>query len=333
MLEVEALQHLVDDLFLVGRVVGSAVLPAVHIGCGSGETLSCWVRMVAEARDENRDTRQGCSTGSVPSLVSNRNVGKATWFSGLSVRPLPGACVLVSWLCGRPWPLAFCSGSVCLSGLVVCSWPCCVVWFRLRVSFKKRLRPRAPTQRPGFFPDRPTTCRAGSPWWPGVRGDDPRTDLLAGTPFYVRHYSGIGGGCWVLTLVFLVASSFFVFSSSARLFRPTGGGGGRSSTCRAGCSSFLPFLLLLFRKVTHERRRFPWRLVWAISFVQASETIFVRFLNSPVERDTVPALYRMQCKDISTRRRQKLRLRSQWFWCSCCRHWFPLFCRQRRRPL
>ena len=31
MLEVEALQHLVDDLFLVGRVVGSAVLPAVHI--------------------------------------------------------------------------------------------------------------------------------------------------------------------------------------------------------------------------------------------------------------------------------------------------------------
>ena len=45
---------------------------------------------------------------------------------------------------------------------------------------------------------------------------------------------------------------------------------------------------------------FPWRLVWAISFVQATETIFVRFLNSPVERDTVLALYRMQCKDIST---------------------------------
>ena len=36
--------------------------------------------------------------------------------------------------------------------------------------------------------------------------------------------------------------------------------------------------------------------------------------------------------DISTRRRQELRFRYQWLWCSCCRHWFPLFCRQRRRP-
>ena len=151
MLGVEALQHLVDDLFLVGRVVGSAVFPAVHIGCGSGETLSCWVHMVVEARNENRDTRQGCSTASVPPLESNRNVGKATWFSGLFVLPLPGACLLVSWLCGRSWPLAFCSVSVCWSGLVVCSWPYCVVWFCLRVCFKKRRRPRAPTQRPGFF--------------------------------------------------------------------------------------------------------------------------------------------------------------------------------------
>ena len=56
-----------------------------------------------------------------------------------------------------------------------------------------------------------------------MRSDDPRTDLLAGTPFYVQHYSGIGGGCWVLTLVFFVASFFFVFSSFARLFKPTGG--------------------------------------------------------------------------------------------------------------
>ena len=151
MLGVEALQRLVDDLFLVGRVVGSAVLPAVHIGCGSGETLSCWIHMVGKARDENRDTRQGCSIPSVPPLKSNRNVGKATWFSGSSVRPFPGACLLVSWLCGRPWPLAFRSVSVCWSGLVVCSWPCCVVWFYLRVCFKKRRRPRAPIQRPGFF--------------------------------------------------------------------------------------------------------------------------------------------------------------------------------------
>ena len=42
--------------------------------------------------------------------------------------------------------------------------------------------------------------------------------------------------------------------------------------------------------MTHERRWFPWRLVWGISFVQASEAIFVRFLKSPVETDTVLAL-------------------------------------------
>ena len=164
MLELEALQHLADDLFVVGAVVGSAVLPAVHIGCGSGETLSCWVHVVAEARDENRDTRQGCVAASVPPLKSNRNVGnvgKATWFSGFSVRPFSGACFLVSWLCGRCWPLAFCSGSVCWSGLVVCSWPFCIVWFRLPGLFQKRLRPRAPTQRPVFFPtDRPRAERA-----------------------------------------------------------------------------------------------------------------------------------------------------------------------------
>ena len=190
---------------------------------GSGEALFCWVRTVAEARDENRDKRQGCCTACVPPLKSNRKVGKATWFSGSSVRPFPGACLLVSWLCGRPWPLAFFSGSVCGSGPVVCSWSfCCLVSSSGSVS----KRGNDPGQRPKDrgFSDRPTTCRAGSPWWPGVRSDDPRTDLLAGTPFYVRHYCGIGGGCWVLTLVFFVASSFFVFSSFARLFKPTGGG-------------------------------------------------------------------------------------------------------------
>ena len=120
--------------------------------------------MVAEARDEDRDTRQGCGTASVPPLKSNRNVEKATWFSGSSVRPFPGACLLVSWLCGRPWPLAFFSGSVCGSGPVVCSWPCCVVWFRPPGLFQKEAtnrRPRAPTPKTGFYlTDRPRAERA-----------------------------------------------------------------------------------------------------------------------------------------------------------------------------
>ena len=105
-----------------------------------------------------------------PRLESNRNVGKATW-------PFD-SFFLGSWLCVRSWPLAFFSGSVCLSGLVLCSWPCCVVWLRPPVFFfTKRRRPRAPSQRPGFS-DRPTTCRVDSPWWPGMRSDDPRTDLF-----------------------------------------------------------------------------------------------------------------------------------------------------------
>ena len=142
------------------------------------------------------------------------------------VRPvsLPSACFLVSWVCGRPWPLAFCSGSVCWSGAVVRFWPSCFVWFRPPGLFQKRGEDPGHLPKDRVFSDRQTTCRAGSPWWPGMRGDDPRTDPLAGTPFYVRHYSGIGRGCWVLTLVFIVASSFFVFSSFARLFKPTGGG-------------------------------------------------------------------------------------------------------------
>ena len=182
MLGVEALQHLADVLFLVGRVVRSAVLLAVHIGCGSGETLSCWVRMVAEARDENMDTRQGCSTASVPPLKSNQNVGKATWFSGSSVRPFPGACplVLAVWV-------ALASGLLfrfCVwvwSRRVFLALFCCLVSSSGSVSKRGNDPGHRPKDR--FFSDRPTTCRAGSPWWPGVRGDGPRTDLLAGTPF------------------------------------------------------------------------------------------------------------------------------------------------------
>ena len=122
---------------------------------------------------------------------------------------------LVSWC---P-PLAFCSRSVCLSGLVVCSWPYCVVWFRLRVCFKRGYDPgHRPKDR--VFPERPTTCRVGSPWWPGMRGDDPRTDPFGRYPFLcpaLLWYSW-----WQLSTYFgffFVASSFFVFSSSARTHR------------------------------------------------------------------------------------------------------------------
>ena len=151
---------------------------------------------------------------------------------------------------------------------------------RVLLAFLRRLVPSPglfqrgydPGHRPKdrVFPDRPTTCRAGSPWWPGMRGDDPRTDLLAGTPFYVQPYCGIHGGNWVLTLVFFVASSFFVFSSSARTHRrglveepPRVE---RALSVEVVRLSF-PLLLQFFRKVTHERRWFPWTLVSPISFV------------------------------------------------------------------
>ena len=135
-----------------------------------------------------------------------------------SWRLFPG--VLGAWA----WPLAFCSGFC----LLVRSRRVLLALLRRLVPspglFQKEATTQGTDQKTGFFSDQPTTCSAGSPWWPGMRGDDPRTDPLAGTPFYVQHYCGFGGGTWVLTLVFFVASSFFVFSSFARLFKPTGGG-------------------------------------------------------------------------------------------------------------
>ena len=182
-------------------------------GWGSGEALSCWVRMVAEARDENRDTRQGCGTASVPPLKSNRNVGKATWFSGSSLRPLPGACLLVSWLCGQPWPMAFCSGSVCLSSLVVCSWPCCVVWFRPPGLFLSMFLKEVTTQ-----------------------GNDPRTHLQAGIPSTCDSL-GRGTGCWVFVTFFPYRFFLQLFhcTPSSR-FRLTGRGQWKSLHVQSGLS-------------------------------------------------------------------------------------------------
>ena len=56
----------------------------------SCEALSCWVRMVAEARDKNRDTREGGSTASVPPLKSNQKRGE-------SYLVLRLVCAPVSW--------------------------------------------------------------------------------------------------------------------------------------------------------------------------------------------------------------------------------------------
>ena len=176
---------------------------AIHTGWGSGEDLSCWVRMVAEARDKNRDTRQGCSTASVPLPQVEPKRGESYLVLRLVCAPVSGRLspgVLAVWV-------ALASGL--LFRFCVCVWSrrvllallCCLVSSSGSVSKRGDDPGHRPKDR--VFSDGPTTCRAGSPWWPGMRGDDPRTDLLAGTPFYVRHYSGIGGGCWVLPLVFM----------------------------------------------------------------------------------------------------------------------------------
>ena len=87
---------------------------------------------MAEARDENRDTRQGCSTASVPPLKSNRNVGKATWFAGSSVRPFLGAWAALAsgllfrfcvWVWSRRVPLGLLRCLVSSSGSVSFPFP------------------------------------------------------------------------------------------------------------------------------------------------------------------------------------------------------------------
>ena len=84
-------------------------------------------------------------------------------------------------MCGRSWPLAICCGSVCGCGPVVCTWPSCVVCFRPAGLFQKRGDDPGHRPKDRFFrpTDRPRAERAlGS----GMRGDDPRTDPLSGTP-------------------------------------------------------------------------------------------------------------------------------------------------------
>ena len=118
-----------------------------------------------------RKMRTGTRDKAVVQPVSLPSSRTETWGK------LPGspAClcarflVLVSWCpgcVGGPglWPsvpvLSVCPVSSCAPGLVVSSGSV------LRVCFKKRLRPRAPTQRPGLFlTDRPRVERALRGGW------------------------------------------------------------------------------------------------------------------------------------------------------------------------
>ena len=132
------------------------------------------------------------------SLPSSRT---ETWgkLPGSLARLCARFLALVSWsscLCGRPWPLAFYSGSVCLSGLVVCSWPCCVVWIR----------------SPGLFLS--VSLKEVT-----TQGTDPRTDLLAGIPKYVRFtwpWDRLLGNCYYLFPI--VSSCVFSPPSLLALF-------------------------------------------------------------------------------------------------------------------
>ena len=196
---------------------------AVHTGWWSGEALSCWVRMVAEART---GTREKAVVRPV-SLPSSRT---ETWgkLPGSPARLCARFLALVSWCpgcVGGPgvWPSGpvLCVGRVpsCAPGLVALSG------FVLRVCFKKRRRPRAPKGR------------VFRPWWSGMRGNDPRTVPLTGTPFYAwAPYVWYGMtvvldvGCWVPSLV---------------CSNPPVGAGGRTSSCRAG-SPWRLFVFLIF---------------------------------------------------------------------------------------
>ena len=107
-----------------------------------------WLSLAGSARWRRREMRIGTRGKAVVQPVSlpssrTRNVGKASWFSGLSPGVRGVWALLASgllfrfcfWVSSRRVVLA-------LFGLLSSS-PGCVS--------KKRQRPRAPTQRPGFF--------------------------------------------------------------------------------------------------------------------------------------------------------------------------------------
>ena len=152
-------------------------------------------------------------------LSRTRNVGKATWFSGLSVRPFPGACLLVSWLCGCFWPLAFFSGSVCGSGPVVWFLPSCVICFRLPGLFQRR--GDDPGHRPKDRVFRPTDhVQSGLSVVVGNKERRPPTIYLAvglATGIRITLYCLSFGRCGVTGTVCCGSGSFLHRSWRARM--------------------------------------------------------------------------------------------------------------------
>ena len=176
-----------------------------------------------------RDTRESSNTASVPPLKSNQKRGE-------SYLVLRLVCVPVSW---RLFPGVLNLWVLLASGLVFRF--CLRVWCRrvvlalLRrlfpstgVCFKEEATTQGTDPKTGFS-DRPTTCRAGSRWWSGTRGDDPRTDPLTGTipTIYlaVKLATGIRitlyclsfGSCGVTGTVCYGSGSFLLRSWRARM--------------------------------------------------------------------------------------------------------------------
>ena len=237
--------RLCQVVWVLVRYLGDGWLPSSETSGGCrpsaqwlGVGLVSRRRVVAVSRDKNRDTREGGSTTSVPPLKSKRKVGKATWISGSSVRPFPGACFLVSWVCGRPWPLAFCSGSVCGSGPVVCSWPCCVVWFRPPGLFQKEVMTQGTDPKTGFS-DHGGRNKGRRP---EDRSFNRYTLLRMGSIRLVRYDSGIGYVLWSFSWPLLSSSSPLSLVCSY----PPARVGGRTPTCRAGSPWRLFVFLIIF---------------------------------------------------------------------------------------
>ena len=119
------------------------------------------------------------------------------------------------------------SSRVWSSGPVVCFRP---PGLFLSVFSKKRSRPRAPNQGPVFG-----------------RGDNPRTDVQAGIPKYVRFtwtWDRLFGNL-LLHVPCRFLLRLFLRTPSSR-FRPQAGASGRASTYRAGS----PWRLLLFTSLS-----------------------------------------------------------------------------------
>ena len=163
---------------------------------GSGEALSCWVRMVAKARDENRDKRQGGSTACPSPQVEPKR--------GENYLVLRLVCAPVSWRVFS-WCL------VCVGGVGL--------WLSLPVLCVGLFPSSAPSfvalsgfRPPGFFQQEASTQgtypKTGffRPWRAPTQG-----------PIFLQVHSFYGAwapyvwyavtvvldvGCWVATLVY-----------------------------------------------------------------------------------------------------------------------------------